>query len=241
MSNDSPIVLVHGAFQSGATWDLVAPLLRSGGRRVLVATLTGLGPQAGALSEAVTLATHVRDIVSLLEREDLRNAVLVGHSYAGMVVTGVAEHARDRIARIVYVDALVPDHGQAAMDILPAPTQNTFRTLASQGGGWRMQPTSRLVDLWGLEDGPARRFVEERLCDFSIKCFEEPVAAPSRAAASLPRTYIASVKENYPARVVFAPFANRAKAEGWSYHELDGGHDCQAELPEALSDLLLRA
>jgi hypothetical protein len=67
------------------------------------------------------------------------------------------------------------------------------------------------------------------------------VAAPSSAAASLPRTYVASVKESYPARAVFAPFANRAKAEGWGYYELDGGHDCQAELPEALSDLLLRA
>ncbi|HEX7797828.1 MAG TPA: alpha/beta hydrolase [Vicinamibacterales bacterium] len=241
MRTDSPIVLVHGAFQSGATWDLVAPLLRSSGRQVVVATLTGLGPQAGPLSESITLATHVHDIVSLLEREDLRNVVLVGHSYAGMVVTGVAEHARDRIGHLVYVDALVPEHGQAAMDILPVPTQNTFRTLASQGGGWRMQPTTRLMDLWGLEDGPARRFVEERLCDFSIRCFEEAVAAPSSAAASLPRTYIASVKEDYPARVVFAPFANRAKAEGWSYHELEGGHDCQAELPEALSELLLRA
>jgi hypothetical protein len=96
------------------------------------------------------------------------------------------------------------------------------------------------VDLWGLEEGPARHFVEERLCDFSIKCFEDPMAAPSSAAASLPRTY-RQRQESYPARVVFAPFANRAKAEGWAITNSRRRPRCQAELPEALSDLLLRA
>jgi hypothetical protein len=78
-----------------------------------------------------------------------------------MVITGVAEHARDRIAHLVYVDALVPEHGQSAMDILPEPTRNTFRKLADEGGGWRMRPNEHLLDLWGLEDGPARAFVHE--------------------------------------------------------------------------------
>ena len=117
MNAQSPFVLVHGAFQSAATWDLVAPRLRKGGRRVIVATLTGLGTNAAALSETVALDTHVADVVSLLERENLNDVVLVGHSYAGMIITGVAERAGDRIAHLVYVDALVPDHGQAGMDL----------------------------------------------------------------------------------------------------------------------------
>ena len=105
-----------------------------------------------------------------------------------------------------------------------------------------MHATTALVDKWGLEEGsPARRFVEARLCDFTIRCFEQPLEAPTRAAATLPRTYIASVKPDYPARVVFEPFAARARREGWGYHELPTGHDCQAEMPEALSDLLLQA
>ena len=236
----SPIVLVHGAFQSARTWDLVVPRLPARGRRVIAATLTGLGTDS-ALSEAVTLDTHIDDIVALLERHDLRDVTLVGHSYAGMVITGAAERARDRIRHLVYVDALVPDHGQAAVQLLPPPTRETFRKLAEQGGGWRMSPTSRLVDLWGLEDGPARQFVEDRLCDFTMRCFDQPIDASTDAAGGLPRTYIASVKEHYPARVVFEPFAARARREGWSYHELPTGHDCQAEMPDELSELLLSA
>jgi hypothetical protein len=140
----------------------------------------------------------------------------------------------------VYVDALVPEHGQSAMDILPEPTRNAFRRLADEGGGWRMRPNDHLLDLWGLEDGPARRFVEERLANFTIRCFAQPVDAPSHAAHTFPRTYIASVRPGYPAKAVFDPFAARARREGWSYHELQTGHDCQAEMPEALCDLLLK-
>jgi pimeloyl-ACP methyl ester carboxylesterase len=242
MPVQSPIVLVHGAFQSAATWDLVAPRLRDSGRRVFVATLTGLGPDAGPLSEHVTLDTHIRDLVNLLERHDLWNVVLVGHSYGGLIVTGVAEHARDRIGHLVYVDALVPEHGQAGLQIMTPSMADTFRRMAAEGGGWRMQASDKLVDKWGLEEGsPARRFVEARLCDFTIRCFEQPLEAATRAAATLPRTYIASVKDDYPARAVFEPFATRARREGWGYHELPTGHDCQAEMPDALSDLLLHA
>jgi len=239
MAAESALVLIHGAFQTAATWDLVAPRLEGAGRRVVVAALTGLESDASALTEIVALDTHIRDVVALLERDDLHGAVLVGHSYAGMVITGVAEHAQDRIAHLVYVDALVPEHGQSAMDILPEPTRNTFRKLADVGGGWRMRPTEHLLDLWGLEDGPARAFVQKRLADFTIRCFSQPLEAPTHAAHKLPRSYIASVKAGYPAKAVFDPFAARARREGWSFHELPTGHDCQAEMPEALSELLL--
>jgi pimeloyl-ACP methyl ester carboxylesterase len=238
MDHASPIVLVHGAFQSARTWDLVVKPLESRGRRVIVGTLTGLGTDADRLCEQVNLETHIRDIVSLLEREDLRNVTLVGHSYAGMVITGVVERAGDRIGQLVYVDALVPRHGQAALDLMPPATQETFRKLAAAGGGWRMAPTSRLVDLWGLEPGPAREFVEARLCDFTIRCFDQPIDASTDAASRVPRTYIASVKEDYPVRHVFVPFAERARREGWAYHELPTGHDCQAEMPDELAELL---
>ena len=241
MAGQFPIVLVHGAFQSAATWDLVAPRLRQSGRDVFVATLTGLGQDAGTLSETVTLDTHIRDVVDLMHRHDLQDVVLVGHSYGGMIVTGVAEHARDRIAHLVYVDALVPEHGQAALQIMTTAMADTFRQLAAAGGGWRMRATPKLVDKWGLDEGPARRFVEARLCDFTMRCFDQPLEAPTRAATTLPRTYIARVKDEYPARVVFEPFAARARREGWGYHELPTGHDCQAEMPDALSELLLRA
>ena len=103
-----------------------------------------------------------------------------------------------------------------------------------------MRPTEHLLDLWGLEDGPARAFVQKRLADFTIRCFSQPLEAPTHAAHKLPRSYIASVKAGYPAKAVFDPFAARARREGWSFHELPTGHDCQAEMPEALCELLLK-
>lgn len=240
MAAGLPLVLIHGAFQTAATWDLVAPRLEAAGRRVVVAALTGLESDASDLTDTVALDTHIRDVTALLKREDLHDAILVGHSYAGMIITGVAEYARDRIAHLVYVDALVPEHGQSAMDILPEPTRNVFRKLAEEGGGWRMQPNPHLLDLWGLEEGSARTFVEKRLADFTIRCFSQPLQAPAHAAHELPRSYIASVKAGYPAKAVFDPFAARARQEGWLYHELATGHDAQAEMPEALCGLLLK-
>jgi len=236
---DAPIVLVHGALQTADTWDLVAPLLVRAGRCVVIARLTGLEGDASALTEAVTLDTHIHDVVELLEREDLSDVILVGHSYAGMIITGAAEHARDRIAHLAYVDALVPEDGQSAMDILPEPTRNTFRTLAAETGGWRLRPSVHFLDLWGLEEGPARTFVQSRLVDFTIHCFSQPLHAPTQAAHRIPRSYLASVKPGYPAKAVFEPFAERARRDGWGYAELPTGHDAQAEMPQAVAEWLV--
>ena len=238
---NTPFVLVHGAFQSAGTWDLVTPRLQAGGCRAITATLTGLGTDAGALSDAVALDTHIRDVAAMLEREDLHNVVVVGHSYAGMIITGVAEHARARIARLVYVDAFVPEHGQSAMQLLPPNVRDAFRKLADPDLSWRLHPTDHLLDLWALEDGPARDLVKARLCDFTIRCFEQPLEAPSHAAATLARTFIAGARQGCPAKVVFDPFAARAQREGWPYHELPTGHDPHAEMPDEVSELLLRA
>lgn len=241
MRPESPFVLVHGAWQTAATWDLVAPRLRASGGRVFNALLTGLESDGPALNEAVTLDTHIRDVVELLERGALHDVVLVGHSYAGMIITGVAEHARHRIARLVYIDAFVPDDGQSALQLLPESIGDAFRAQADADGGWRLRSSDRQLDLWGLEEGPARVFVRARLSDFSIRCFQQPLAAPTRAATAIPRTYIACVRDGYPAKAVFDQFARRAQREGWDYHALPSGHDCHVELPDIVSDLLLKA
>jgi pimeloyl-ACP methyl ester carboxylesterase len=214
--------------------------LEEAGRQVIVALLTGLERDAGDLTESVGLDTHIRDVVALLERHELFDVTLVGHSYAGMIITGVAEHARERIRHLVYVDALVPEHDQCALDILPEPTRQAFQHLAEEGGGWRIRPSDHFLDLWGLEDGPVREYVRSRFADFTIRCFSQPLQAPTHAARTLRRAYIASVKPGYPAKAVFDPFAARARREGWSYYELPTGHDAQAEMPEALSELVVK-
>jgi pimeloyl-ACP methyl ester carboxylesterase len=237
----APFVLVHGAWQTAATWDLVVPQLQKAGRRVFTAKLTGLEVAGPPLTEAVTLETHIQDVVRLMEVEDLHDVTLVGHSYGGMIVTGVAERARARMGRLVYVDAFVPNDGQAAMDLLPEPIQTLFREQArADGNGWRLRSSERQLNLWGLKKGPAREFVRARLCDFSLRCFTHAVTLSSRVAETRERTYIACVGEGYPARAVFDPFANRARSEGWRHHELPTGHDCHVEMPDEFSELLLR-
>lgn len=239
-SKSTPLVLVHGAWQTAGTWDLVVPTLRGAGHQVFSAALTGLERDARDLTEDVTLDTHVEDVVRLLDGHGLQGVTLVGHSYAGMIITAVAERARSRLAHLVYVDAFIPSNGQSAMQLLPEAIQTLFRNQANaEGGGWRLRAGERQLDLWGLKEGPARDFVRSRLSDFSIRCFEQPIALPANHAASLERTYIACVADDYPARPIFGRFAAEALRDGWRYHELPTGHDCHAEMPEAFSKLLL--
>ena len=227
------IVLVHGAWQTRATWDLVVPRLREAGHEVHAAALTGLEGATGALTGDVTLDTHVGDVLGLIETHGLRGVLLVGHSYAGMVITGVAERIPARISGLFYADAFVPEDGQCALQFLPEALQAAFRAqAAAEPDGFRLRAGERQLDLWGLRPGAARAFVRARLGDFSIRCFEQPLRAPAGNAARLPRAYLACVADGYPARAAFARFARRAQADGWPYFELPTGHDCHVELPE---------
>src|SRR5712692_8234402 len=110
-------VLVHGAWLGGWCWQRVSPLLREAGSEVFAPTLTGLGERAHLLSLEIDLETHVRDVCGVLECENLKDVVLVGHSYGGMVITGVAERSAKRLSQLVYLDAFVPTDGQSLLDL----------------------------------------------------------------------------------------------------------------------------
>jgi len=233
-------VLVHGAWQTASTWDLVIPKLRAVGHQVWIPPLTGLENDANLLTPAVGLRTHIEDVVGFLTHENLQDVTLVGHSYAGMIITGVAENALHRLSRLIYVDAFIPRDGQSALNLLPESVVHSFRQQAENAGeGWRLKGGEGQLDMWGLKSGPARDFVQSRLSDFSLNCFEEAIGIPSNAAAKLPRKFIACVAEGYPARPIFQKFGDRAKQEGWDYDELPTGHDCQVEMPDAFVSSLL--
>jgi pimeloyl-ACP methyl ester carboxylesterase len=233
-------VLVHGAWQTACTWDLVIPKLRALGHQVWIPSLTGLENDANLLTPAIGLQTHIEDVVRLLTHEDLQDVTLVGHSYAGMIITGVAENALHRLNRLVYVDAFVPCDGQSALDLLPETIVHSFRQQAENAGeGWRLKGGEGQLDMWGLRAGPARDFVRSRLSDFSLNCFQEAIRAPANAAAKLARTFIACVAEGYPARPIFQQFGDRAKQDGWDYIEIPTGHDCHVEMPDAFVSSLL--
>jgi pimeloyl-ACP methyl ester carboxylesterase len=237
----STFVLVHGAWQSNETWDLLAPLLEKHGHTVIAPVLSGLGTDQSRLSRDITLLQHVEDVSVELSRCP-QQVILVGHSYAGMVISGVVETNPAQVRRLVFLDAFIPEDGQSALDLLPTEIGSYFRRLArDEGDGWRLPGGEGQLDLWGLKPGEARDFVRARLCDFSLHCFEEPLPLPANRKASIPAIFVASVAEEYPAGPVFAPFAAKARALGWQVDELNTGHDSHVERPSEVADILLAA
>jgi pimeloyl-ACP methyl ester carboxylesterase len=111
-------VLVHGSASGGWIWRPVAKILRAAGHEVHTPTLTGMGERVHLLGPGVDLDTHIQDVVNLLYFEDLRDVILVGHSYTGMVITGVADHALDRVGHVVYMDATIPRDGESQTDVI---------------------------------------------------------------------------------------------------------------------------
>ena len=234
------IVLVHGAWQGGWAWRRVTRGLRLAGHDVYVPTLTGLGERRHLLRQDVGLDTHVEDVRAVLDFEDLTGVVLVGHSYGGVVVTAAAEHAASRIARLVYVDAFLPDDCQSVFDLQPPALRERFWTAArDRGDGWRIPADDTLLDIWGLTDPDDRAWVGAKLTDLPVRCFEQAVRLPQHAAAGIPSEYVACTA--CPAAAVFAPFAARARTAGWVVSELPTGHLPMVSTPEELSTTLHRA
>jgi len=237
----STFVLVHGAWQSTGTWDLLAPLLKQHGHSVISPVLSGLGTDQSRLSPDITLQQHVVDVSLALSRFP-EQVILVGHSYAGMIISGVAEINPTHIQRLVFLDAFIPENGQSVLDLLPPEIGTHFREVAREhGDGWRLPGGEGQLDLWGLKPGEARDFVRARLCDFSLRCFEEPLRLPANRKASIPAAFVAGVAEGYPARPFFEAFARKARASGWEVTELETGHDCHVERPGEVANILLSA
>jgi pimeloyl-ACP methyl ester carboxylesterase len=237
----STFVLVHGAWQSTGTWDLLVPLLQARGHTVITPVLSGLGTDQVHLTPDISLQRHIQNVWNELSKLHDK-VVLVGHSYAGMVISGVAESKPGKIGALVFLDAFIPEDGQCVLDIVPPEIGSYFRQVAREhGDGWRLPGGEGQLDLWGLKPGPARDFVRARLCDFTLRCFEEKLPLPANRKASIPATFVQCVAEGYPARQFFSPFAAKARTSGWQVSELETGHDCHVEKPEDVAKILLSA
>ena len=137
----STFVVCHGAWSAAWAWKKVRPLLRAAGHEIFTPTYTGLGERAHQVARSINLETHIGDVLAVLDCEDLRDVVLVGHSYGGMVATGVADRAAERIAKLVYLDAFVPENGQSVFDMLPAQERTRRQEAArAEGDGWLLPP-----------------------------------------------------------------------------------------------------
>lgn len=229
--NLATVVLAHGAWSSAWAWKKVRPLMAAAGHQFWTPSYTGLGERGHLASPSNDLETHIQDVLGVLRCEDLRDVVLIGHSYGGMVATGVADRARERIAQLIYLDAFVPKDGQALMDFLPEQVRRKMLDGVKAGDGWRVQPNPTPPDT-----SPADvQWIMERRLPQSVKCFEQPLGL--QAELTLPRAYIACMK--YADQGPFGQFAQRFKGDSaWRFFELDASHSPNVTAPQALVDLL---
>ena len=226
-------VLVHGAMGGGWGWRRVAPLLRARGHDVYTPTLTGLGEREHLATPAANLTTHVTDIVNVLRYEDLHDIVLVGHSYGGMVITGVVEQEAERIKHLVYLDAMLPQAGQSAVDMTGQLPPGIEGWRVSVPGAGVAPPNETPEQAWG----------RTRLRPHPLATLQEALPM-SRALESRPftRTYVKATgaprDPDNPG--IFWLAADRVREDpAWRYHELPCGHSMHREMPNELVALLL--
>ena len=216
-------VIVHGAWGGGWAWKRVDSLLTARGHTVHRPTLTGLGERVHLGSPEVGLGTHVRDVVNTLVYEDLRGVVLVGHSYGGMVITGVVDQVPDRISHLVYLDAYLPEHGESVLS-LSSPLRDS--TIAS----WTR---------FGMIAPPWLEPLREPPWDVPhpYRSFAEPLLLAHPPGRGLRATYILTVEPGKETDS-FSPYADRARARGWTVLQMPAGHNPQTTAPRELADLL---
>ena len=222
-------VLVHGAFGGATSWRRLAPLLRARGHDVYAPSLTGLGDRAHLGGPQTNLSTHIQDIVGIIELWDLRDVVLVGHSLGGIVITGVADRVPDRIAHVVYLDAVLPRHGESVMDLEGA---EDLRSLPLEDGWLLLQPESTNTPRppsRGLPIGT----LEEKLY-LSKPLEQQPFT----------RTYVKAAQTSQPPadqpQGNFWNAYNRVRNDpAWRLALLPGGHGMHRESPESVAGILL--
>ena len=230
-------VLVHGAWSGGWKWRFVAPILRRAGHEVHTPTLTGLGERAHLARPDIDLDVHVQDVVGLLEMEDLRDVVLVGHSYGGMVVSGVAERAAGRIRRLVHLDAFVPENGKCAIDYIVPERAAGFRAQGERDGFVDPPP----VSLWGLAKPEHVAFARQRETRHPYRTLTQALRRVNSSAGGAAQDVHLPLVAGDPAGFdQFAQNTSRSR-RGATTPRLGTGHDAMVLVPGELAEILLQS
>ena len=214
-------VLVHGAWGGGWSFKKTDSLLRAQGHTVYRVTLTGQGERAHLASPEVDLNTHITDVVNTILFENLNDVVLLGHSYGGMVVTGVADSIPHRIRKLIYLDALLPEDGES------------LNTAFGQGGREWPAEDGFLVPVWATAEQPLPKDVPQ-----SVKTFTQPISLKNEGRLDIPSTYILTYEGEDPDKDQFARFATRAKDKAWKVINMQADHNPQMSNPAELATLL---
>jgi pimeloyl-ACP methyl ester carboxylesterase len=229
-------VLVHGAWHGGWCWSRVADRLRAAGHQVFTPTQTGLGERKHLLSKDITLDTFTKDIANLFEAEELSNVVLVGHSFGGMPISGVAEAMPERIRHLVYLDALVVEGGKSPFDSLPPDIAAARRKAAEESSGGLSLPAPPAA-AFGVSDAKDAEWVKRRLTPHPLGTYTSKQNIKGPIGNNLPRTYIHCTNPSYPALQASRDWVKAQ--QGWRWAEIATGHDAMVTAPDELTRMLI--
>jgi len=224
-------VLIHGGIQGGWVWKRVIPLLRAAGHEAYAPTLTGCGERVHLASPDVGLETHILDVVNTLEYEDLYDVILVGHSYGGQVITGVADRMRHRLAHLVYLDACVPQPGQSCLDQWTNDRTSMDELVQKYGDGWQFMPMDPRE--FGVTEEADVAWLTEKDTPHPYKTFQDPIYFDPATVEAISRTYIQCIGDGPQ------PAEPPSITTGMRYLTLATSHAANVIAPRELTALLL--
>lgn len=227
-------VLVHGACLGAWCWSRVAKLLTAKQHNVVAPTLTGLGERSHLLNADIDLDTHILDVANVMKWQELRDVVLVGHSYGGMVVSGVAESMEKSIASIVLLDAFLPSDRQRAIDLMPPPIGQAILKRMRSGATATQPPPATMAKVNEID----LAWVDARCTPHPIKCFLQPITLTGARERIARKTYVRAV--GYPS-IEFDAGMSAARSKGWHTVKISAGHLAMVDAPARLTELLLQA
>lgn len=233
-SSSKTFVLVHGIWHGGWCWDRVVAILRSRGHRVSAPTHTGLGERSHLMSPGITMSIFVDDIVNHLKFDNLNEVVLVGHSFGGAPMIGAADRVRERLSKLIFLDAAILNNGETWFGVLPNDIVVERKKQAEESSGGISLPVPP-VSGFGVTKPEDVAFLESRLTAHPMATFTSPLNLSSPVGNGLPVAYIACTNPVY--RPV-ASMHDRARRLGWPMNELATGHDAMVTAPEATADAL---
>lgn len=237
MKNNKPhFLLIHGAWHGGWVWNEISEILRYHRYSVSTPTLTGLGEKKHLLSSKITIETFIEDVVNHIIFENLNNIILVGHSFAGSVISGVADRLKDRIQKLIYFDAMILIDGQKPFDITPKETVEQRIELAKKFGNNISIPAPS-ADAFGVFDIKKSLLLEEKLTPHPLSAFQSKLILKNEVGNGIPLSYIFCTKPVYKSLESSREVVRKMK---WPIFELNAGHDAMLTHPKETLNLLMK-